>query len=95
MASKTTPQRTTRTSAGKKATKPSKAQSVRDQFDKGASLTEAAKATGVDPAYVWDLAAIWEKTSGRTVPRNGRSPKAAEAPAVATTPRRRHRSVTK
>lgn len=60
------------TATGKKAAKASKAQFVRDQFEKGASLTEAAKATGVDPAYVWDLAAVWEKTSGRKVPRNGR-----------------------
>lgn len=61
--------------------KVTKASLVRAQFDAGASLTEAAKATGADPAYVWDICAKWQIATGRMVPRNGRAPKVA---AVAT-----------
>ena len=58
-----------------------KAQRVRDAFAQGMSLTESAKATGADPAYVWDLAKIYEEKTGTRVPRSGRAPKVA---AVAT-----------
>jgi hypothetical protein len=54
---------------------------VRQQFGIGASLTEAAKATGADPAYVWDLAKVYEQKTGTRVPRSGRAPKVV---AVAT-----------
>jgi hypothetical protein len=52
-----------------------KAQRVRDAFAAGMSLTESAKATGADPAYVWDLAKIWEEKAGTRVPRSGHTPK--------------------
>jgi hypothetical protein len=52
-----------------------KAQRVRDAFAAGMSLTESAKATGADPAYVWDLAKIWEEKTGTRVPRSGHTPK--------------------
>jgi hypothetical protein len=68
-----------------------KAQRVRDAFAAGMSLTESAKATGADPAYVWDLAKIWEEKTGTRVPRSGHTPKVvvekvAKAPPVKTTP---------
>lgn len=56
--------------------KVTKSARVYAEFDKGASLTEASKATGVDPAYVWDLADSWQKRTGQKVPRNGRVAKA-------------------
>jgi len=55
--------------------KVTKSSLVRAEFEKGASLTEASKATGVDPAFVWDLASAWQKKTGRMVPRSGRAPK--------------------
>jgi hypothetical protein len=64
--------------------KVTKSSLVRAEFEKGASLTEAAKATGVDPAFVWDLAKAWQEKTGRMVPRNGRAPKVAVAKAEAT-----------
>jgi transposase-like protein len=70
--------------------KVTKSSLVRAEFEKGASLTEAAKATGVDPAFIWDLAKAWQEKTGRMVPRNGRAPKVvvavAKAPAVKKTP---------
>jgi hypothetical protein len=63
----------------KDAPKVTKSARVYAEFDKGASLTEAAKATGVEPAYVWDLAASWQKRTGKQVPRNGRVAKVTTA----------------
>jgi hypothetical protein len=68
----------TRSATPKKAAKVTKSARVYAEFEKGASLTEAAKATGVDPAYVWDLAATWQKRTGKQVPRNGRPAKVAK-----------------
>ncbi len=59
--------------------KVTKAQRVRDAFAAGMSLTEAAKATGADPAYVWDLAKIWEDKGNGRVPRSGHVKKAPTA----------------
>lgn len=55
----------------------SKAARVRAAFEQGMSLTQAAKSTSVDPAYVWDLAAVWERQTGKRVPRNADLVKAA------------------
>ena len=84
--------KTTRATPVKTApVKVTKSSLVRAEFEKGASLTEAAKATGVDPAFVWDLAKVWQEKTGRMVPRNGRAPKVAvekvaKVPAVKKTP---------
>jgi len=72
-----TGQRAVKDAMQKKAARVTKASLVVTEFEKGASLTEAAKATGVDPAYVWDIAAVWEKRTGTRVPRTGHTPKPA------------------
>ena len=68
---------------------------VRQQFSIGASLTEAAKATGADPAYCWDLAKIWEDKGNGRVPRSGhvKKEKVAKAPAVKKTPAKKAAAV--
>jgi hypothetical protein len=55
----------TKTSA--KASGSTQAERVRAALEEGKSVTEAAVATGVPATYVWDIAAAWERKTGKWI----------------------------
>jgi hypothetical protein len=48
--------------------RPTKAALIRAELEKGATVRDAAKAVGADPAMAWDVAKAWSLKTGNAVP---------------------------
>ena len=75
------PKATSRPKAGKaRNAAPSKADRVRALLDQGKTVLEISKALDdVSWAYAWDVAAAWEKKTGKTVIASHKKAKAPRA----------------